>query len=365
MNVTKLILSATACLAVAGCEKIAEFLPSHREKRAIENAVEAVSRSEVDTSAESLDSVALQTFRHHVESTSKILAGELSAAVRRVDEIKADSDALAKAMSKAATARRAEDGGPIAKKDALLSLLRNDSVNALARRYLRREFSMVALDAEERITAAEAEERNRIRELEANAAEARATVAEAQAEDRRARAAILQSERKLKRDLESLKRRKNKLENELNMTAASERARKRQEIKYIDDDIRRIEREYDGLRTSRSVNMEMHRLGENVRKVQAASDTRRNTADREASRAGELTSPAEVAAQFERDTVVALEKAIWDALASAEARKTRISRAADYVKATGDVRSSLAPSALQSLRTEIDTRVSAALEEPK
>ena len=365
MNVNKLILSTAACLAVAGCDKIAECLPSHREKRAIENAVEQVSRSEADSASESMDSVSLQAFRHHVEASSKMLAVELSAASGRVDEIHADSDSLAKAMS-VATSRRSEDGGTIARKDALLSLLRNESVNALARRYLHRDFSMVALDAEERINAAEAAERRMKGELDANAAKAQAAVEAAMDEGRRARDAALKSERKLKQDLDDLRRRKNRLEHELNMIAAAERSRKRQELRYIDDAIRRMEREYDGLRASSAVNSEINRSTERVRQAQAAADARRNRADAEVRKAGEKAmSPSDVAATFERDTVVALEKAIWDALASAEARKVRISRAIDYVKSMGDVRNSLAPSALMSLRTEIDARVSAALEEPK
>ncbi len=365
MNVNKLILSAAACLATAGCDKVAEFLPSHRERRAIENAVEQVSRPEADSPSEAMDSASLQAFRHHVEATSRMLAGELAAASSLVDGIHADSDSLAKATS-AAAGRRAEDGGPIGKKDALLSLLRNESVNALARRHLHRDFSMAALEAEERINAAEAAERRRRGELAANAAEARAAVESALDEGRRARAAALKSERKLKQDIDGLRRRKNKLEHELNMTAASERPRKSQELKYVDDEIRRMEREYDGLRASSAVNSEINRSAERVRQAQAAAYARRSRADAEVRRAGERdVSPSDIAAAFERDTVVALEKAIWGALASAEARKARISRAADYVKSMGDVRNALAPSALKHMQAEIDARVSAALEEPK
>jgi len=365
MNANKLILSTAACLAIAGCDKIAECLPSHRERRAIENAVEQVSRPEADSASESMDSASLQAFRHHVEATSGMLAGELSAAAGRVGEIHADSDALAKAMS-AATGRRKEDGGPIGRKEALLSLLRDDSVNALARRYLHRDFSMVALEAEERINAAEASELRRRGQLDANAAEAQSAVEAAREEGRRARAAALKSERKLKQDLDGLRRRRNRLEHELNMISAAERPRKSQDLRHIDDEIRRMEREYDGLRASSAVNSEINRSSERVRQAQAAADARRIRADAEVRKAGErAVSPSDVAVEFERDTVVALEKAIWDALASAEARKVRISRALDYVKSMGDVRNSLAPSVLNRMRAEIDARVSAALEEPK
>ncbi len=364
MNIKKLVLSTAVCLAFAGCEKIADWLPTGKEKRAIEKAVDEASRPEADVVAAPQASADLQAFRHHVETAAKMLDGELAAASKRVDEIRADSDALAKAMS-AVAVRKSEDGGSIGKKEALLALLRDDAVNALARRYLQRNFSMVALEVEERVSEAEGAERRRRSELDANAEAAKAAIASAHDEDRRARTSLMESKQKLKHEIESLRRRKAKLENELNMIAASDRPRRRQEIRELDGEIRRMEREYGGLRESSVVNSEVQRSEERVRQARVAADVRRSRSDDDILRRGKSTSPIDVGAAFERDTLTALEKAIADALSAAEARKTRIIRAANYVKTAGDVRRSLAPSALNSLRAEIDAKVSAAMDEAK
>ena len=362
MNIKRLVLSSAVCLVAAGCEKVADYLPMFKEKQAIEKAVAEASPSDVEPAAEQRVSVEMQTFMHHVEANAKILAGELEAVIRRVTEIRTDSEAFAKVMAVAA-GRKSEDGRSVGRKEALVSLLKDDSVNALARRYLKRSFSMLALEVEERVGEAEEAERRQRRELDANADAAKATVEAAKAEDRRARMMVLEGEKRLKRELEALRRRKKKLENELNMIAATDRNTKRQEIRDVDSEIRRREREYDGLRTSSVVNRELQRSEEQVRNAKFSADSLRVMADARIGKAGKVISPGNVVAEYEQRTVIALEKAIADALSSAEARKKRISRVTEYVKSSLGVDQNMATSALQGIKTEIDARIAAALKD--
>ena len=363
MNIKKLAMSAAACLAFAGCDKIMDGLPLIKEKRAIEKAVVEDQKPEVEAAPGPKVNMELQSFRQHVESTERILAAEIAAASGRVAAVQTDSDALAKAMS--AAAGKLSDGQPVGRKDALISLLRNDAVNALARRYLSRSFSLVALEVEQRVGEAEEAERQRRKEQAATIAETKAAVEQARAESRRATESALEGQRKLKRELEDLRRRKKRLENEINMVAASGRGMKRHEINMLNNEILRMEREYDGLRVSRAVSRDVQVSEEKARQAQLSADSRRTRANYEFDKTVSAVSSAEVVSGFEDGTVLALEKAIADSLSSAAARRDRIARAADYVKAKGDVKNSISSSTLQESKADIDAYVAAALKDPK
>ena len=364
MDITKLAMSAVACLAFAGCDKIMEGLPSFKEKRAIEQAVGEDPRLEVEAAPGPKVNMELQAFKQHVEATERILAAEIASASNRVAAVQADSDALAKAMSSTAGGKTA-DGQPVGRKDALVSLLRNETVNTLARRYLSRSFALVALEVEQRVGEAEEGERQRRKAQAASVAEAKAAVEQARAEGRRAAESALEGQRKLKRELEDLRRRKKRLENEINMVAASDRGAKRHEINMLNNEILRMEREYDGLRVSRAVSRDVQISEEKVRQAQMSADSRRTRANYEFDKTVAAASSAEVVSGFEGATVLALEKAIADSLSSATARRDRIARAAEYVKARGDLKNSLSTSALQEIKADIDAHVASALNDPK
>ena len=364
MSIKKLAISAAACLAFSGCDKIMEGLPSFREKRAIEQAVSEDSRPEVETLPGPKVNMELQAFKQHVESTERILASEIAAASGRVAAVQADSDALAKAMSAAAGGKSA-DGQPVGRKDALVFLLRDDAVNALARRYLSRSFALVALEVEQRVGEAEEAERQRRKEHAAIIAETKTMVEQARAEGRRAAEAAQEGQRKLKRELENLRRRKKRLENEINMVAATDRGLRRHEINVLNNEILRIEREYDGLRVSRAVSRDVQLSEEKVRQAQLSADSRRTRANYEFGKTVSAVPSAKVVSDIEGTTVLALEKAIADSLLSAAARRDRIARAADYVRAKGYVKNSLPSSALQELKADIDAHVAVALKDPK
>ena len=193
----------------------------------------------------------------------------------------------------------------------------------------------------------------------------KAAVEQARAESRRATESALEGQRKLKRELEDLRRRKKRLENEINMVAASGRGMKRHEINMLNNEILRMEREYDGLRVSRAVSRDVQVSEEKARQAQLSADSRRTRANYEFDKTVSAVSSAEVVSGFEDGTVLALEKAIADSLSSAAARRDRIARAADYVKAKGDVKNSISSSTLQEIKADIDAYVAAALKDPK
>ena len=362
MNIKKIVLSTAVCLVFAGCDKMADCLPTGKERKAIERAVDESSRPEADLPVESRLAGERQAFLKYVESVSEMLAGELSAADKRLDAARADSEQLAQAMTDAAGVKTA-DGMPAGRKEALLCLLRDAKVNALARRYLRRSFSMEALKVEERVSAAEAETERINEEAKANAAAAAEAVNSAEEENRRARESAVAAEAKLRREIEDLAKRERRIKHELNMVSAAERIQKTRELNETRSDLRRMRREYDSMRSSSAVNREVQRASENAAYARREADFRRGRSDDRLRQAAERKQrPSDIVAEFEDGTVLALERAIADACSSAEARKARISRTVDYIKPFGKSGGEqLAVSALERMRADIDERVKTAL----
>ena len=360
VDIGRNVVLASICAAAAGCDKIEDCLPTGYERRTLERTVKETSRAESEAPDEMSGNSAIQAFRNHVKSATDMLSSELAAAKSRLDEAKADSEGLAAAIS-AAYGRRSEDGAAATRVEALLSLMRDEAVNVLSRKYMRRSFSVDSAEAEEKIGAARDSERRTADEIRANAAAARATAASADAESRRAKAAALEAEKKIKREIDDLRLRERRLKTELNMVATDMRRVKERELRDVSDDIRRLNREYDAIRSASAVNKEVQRADDSVRRAKQEADRRRSIANSQFRDAGAGSSASDIVAEFEGKTVKALEGAILEAADAARARSEKISRALAYVKSAGGVHDPISASALRGVRNDIDACVKSVL----
>ena len=224
-----------------------------------------------------------------------------------------------------------------------------------------RHLSVDSAEAEEKIGAARAGESRAAAELRANAAAAMAMADSADAESHRAKAAALESVKKMKREIDDLRLRERRLNAELNMVAPDIRRVKERELRNISDDIRRLNREYDAVRSTSVVTREVRRADDNARRAKQDADRRRSLANAQVRDVKAGRSASDIVADLEGMTVRALDRAILDAVDAAKARSAKISRALTYVKSAGNVHDPVSASALRGVRNDIDACVRSAL----
>lgn len=344
----------TAVLVVAtGCDAVNEFVPFSGGSDKRQEEQRARQQAEAEETNRLADERA--ALAQHVAALSRALTADLESATKAVDEATADRTLLAERI------RELSDANADKSRQVMLAaILADERVGELARKYMDRDFRLIRLEFIERVREALAARRafdaSRQRANGAYDAE----VAAAKESVRSAAASVDRSQAAMRREIARLAKQERDLQRAFNMSSGNreDRSRRRNELNEVSDKLRRLQNEYDAVRAGRGAADDTARAD---RHAQAAIDAARRRRDHEnelaRSRFQGAKSPADVASEFEKETLGELERRIVGARTGHEERQRRLKAGIAYLASLADGVETLASSAMRKVRADADACV--------
>jgi len=299
-----------------------------------------------------------QSLRMRLTVADAVVSNEMARLVAQERQVVSDRVLLTdriKALS-SADLKPVESGS--ARVNAVLALLDDDAVNALAMRYLHRDFRLSRLKLADDIAGVAEANRQRDSALRENKLAYEAQLKDAQNESVRAKDAAQRSLEKLKAEIAAFEDRRSKLKQRLPLVSATERKRLDRELDSLDAHLKSLRQSYDSMRSSRTVTDDRMRAGRDLERTMDAA-TRRRTAEEERvqRRFSGMKDVPELVSGCEEATVRALEKAMTERAAKISGILAEASKAQICIRTAASGLDGLDVVALERTRNEVEALV--------
>ena len=343
-------ISALVGIAFSGCDFLDNFQRKKNEAEAQiaqQTVVEPVRKEESRQQAKS-ECAAL---KHFVSVKLKMLAASRADVEKEMQQLSEDRKNLSKRISEISDNNMADKNGTAA--TALNMMLKDETVNELAAKYLGEDFAMVRSEFVEKMREALRKERELKEAYERNQAKLERSMSEGNSRIKQARRELSNSVAELKANITRKENRLKSLRSE--MKGSKERQRQR-EI-----EIRELEREVGSLKTdlqraTRTSSFTKAREDE-FRTDQAhrqALREKRDEDERLARQSRNLERPAQIAAEYEQQTVKRLLAELQKRSVVIAVRKNLLDEQVTYLRQATEGIDDLDVAGLKRVREDVD-----------
>ena len=355
-------LGLVLCVLFCGCDAVQDVMPivSHEKRqKELEQQEETARAVAMQKEAQRRDGER-QALAQHLASVSKSLSDE--AALREEDNrrVIADRDVLTarlKALSSPANGKSRP-----ARHEVLSKVLCDDAVNSLATRYLGRDFRMAWLAFEESVRKT-IEHRSQLdRDKTRINEEYERAVKASREEGERIRTASREMLARQAEQIAKLETQRLELQRSLAMLSALERRKRENELATLENLLHRLKASFADGRAGREMSQDLRTASLHAEREQRSADQRRKDGEDRIRRAyATQEDVSDVSDRCERDTVVALERALEESARATSAALQGLRRAQSYVGSASAGLATLDSAALERLRKDVDDFVSRTL----
>ena len=344
---------------LAGCDAVTEYLPEMNGKSAAAEQKRLAKQKE-ETENRAQEDGERAALRQHITSSCKVLATALADSQRKSEAVESDRATLS-ACIRELSSSFGENGRTPERHVVLSGLLADDKINALALKYMERDFRMVRLEFVEAVRAANAISRRRDESLNRNQADYDKAMAKISDEANRSAKESLTAAAEIRKSIAALEKKEKSLQREVSMTSAnrSVRSRKERELRDVSDRLRQLHRDYDEVSSSKGANESVQRATQQAAQNSARAQEFKARADAQVARTfSGMRGPAEITSEYEDRTVGELQRRIVAAASDVKAACSDIGSSLDYLKSAAVGLDKLNLTALQRVRTDVDARLS-------
>ena len=360
MNIDRFVLVSFLLFgaAVVGCDAVNDYIPTTNGKAATQER-ERLSREREENEARERTDGERVALRQHIEANCKALESALRECRERIAETKSDREALATRIRELSSASD-EDGRTPERHVVLSGLLADDRVNALAARYMERDFRMIRLEFIEAMRAVNGLAKRRDDALSRNQEVYDKSVSGIADDVERARQMSQGSAESLRRSIAALERRERELQRSVSMSSGVRdvRRRKEQELRDVSNRLRELHARYDAIKTNRESNDAVERATRQASRTTEDAQRAKERADALVVRnfAG-LKDPAAITSDCEQRTIGELERRIIAAARNLDEGQRDVAELLDYLKSSVGGLDKLNLTALQRVRSDVDARL--------
>lgn len=344
--------------AVVGCDAVNDYIPAINGNAAQER--KRLSREGEEIAAIEQADGERAALRQHIEANCKIFESALAACRERLAGAESDREALAARIKELSSA--SDENGRTPERHVVLSgLLADDKVNALAARYMERDFRMIRLEFIEAMRAANGMARRRDDALSRNQDVYDRSVSGIADDADKARQMSQKSAEDLRRSIAALEQKEKTLQRSVSMSSGVRDVRRRKELELRDvsNRLRELHARYDAIKTNRESNDAVERATRQANRTAEDAQRAKERADALVARnfAG-LKDPVAITSDCEQRTVGELERRIIAAVRDFEEERKGSAEVLDYLKSFAGGLDKLNLTALQRVRSDVDARLS-------
>ena len=355
MSVSVLLLGA----AVAGCDAVNDYIPTTNGKATVRER-ERLSREREENDVRERTDGERAALRQHIEASCRAVELAFAAHGKKLAEAKSDQETLAARIKELSTA--SDESGRTPERHVVLSgLLADDKVNALAARYMERDFRMIRLEFIEAVRAAKGMARRRDDALSRNQDIYNKSISGVAEDADRARRESRNSAESLQRSIAALEQKEKELQRSVSMSSGVNdvRRRKEQELRDVSNRLRMLHDRYDAIKTNKDSDSAIERAMRQSNRATEDAHRAKERADALVARnfAG-MRNPAEITSDCEQRTIGELGRRIIAAVRDLENGQKDSAEILDYLKSFAGGLDKLNLTALQRVRSDVDARLS-------
>ena len=344
--------------AVVGCDAVNDYIPTTGGKTAVQERERRSQEREVAAERELTDGERA-ALRQHIEAQCRALESALAANKDKRAEVKADRETLSARIREISSS--SDEKGRTPERHVVLSgLLADDKVNALAVRYMERDFRMIRLEFVEAMRTANGLARRRDDALIRNQDAYDKSVSGISDDADNARQMSQKSADDLQRSIAALERKEKELQRSVSMSSGVRdvRRRKEQELRDISNRLRELHARYDAIKTNKESNGAVERATRQASRALEDAQRAKERADALVARSfAGMKDPAEITSDCERRTIGELERRILAAARDLEEAQRGSAEILAYLKSIVVGLDKLNMTALQRVRSDVDARL--------
>ena len=345
-------------IAFAGCDAVDGYMPSGGGKTDAAKRERLAREREASEEQERLEGERT-ALRQHIEANCRMLESSLAANKDKCAEAKADREALS-ARIREISASSDENGRTPERHVVLSGLLSDDRVNALAMRYMERDFRMIRLEFIEAMRTANGLARRRDEALVRNQEAYDKSVSGISDDTDNARQMSQRSADDLQKSIAALERKEKELQRSVSMSSGVRdvRRRKEQELRDVSNRLRELHARYDAIRTNKESNEAIERATRQASRTLEDAQRAKERADVLVARSfAGMRDPAEITSDCEQRTIGELERRIIAAARDLEEGQKGAVETLAYLKSIAVGLDKLNMTALQRVRSDVDARL--------
>ena len=350
-NEIKIGILCASVLFLAGCDF---ELPWQRKAREEVVRQEAVRREKQMTEQEETRG-ACAVLRQFVTVRAKMLDEDCTATRKELADLDSDRALFSKHVGALSDKSIADKNGT--RENALYEMLKNEEINAIARRHLGNDFIVVRAEFAEKVRFAMKRDKERKTALAKNEEAFNSAVESTVQRTGAARTDSTRAAAAIQQEMKDLEYRMRKLQNDT-LASSTRKQNIKDEISRIRNRLTALQSQYNSIRLAEGGNRD-GRTGEtDALNVRARALREKKDADKEVlDRLGGEATPFEIAAAYETLTIRKLDETMKAKAKELELRIELMQRVAQYLRlsVTGIEDFNLA--ALSSLRKQIDAEL--------